>query len=63
MVGKTPYVSGQIPFNPKTMLLVSEDIKDQTKQWLENILGIGLEAGMKKEVWEENWGLGDYENK
>jgi enamine deaminase RidA (YjgF/YER057c/UK114 family) len=46
------------------MLLVSEDIKDQTKQWLENILGIVLEAGRrKKEVWEENWGLGDYENK
>lgn len=49
LTGKTLYVSGQIPFDPKTMQLVSEDIKDQTKQCLENILGIVLEAGMKKE--------------
>jgi 2-iminobutanoate/2-iminopropanoate deaminase len=47
--GGTLYVSGQIPFVPSTMTLVSEDIKDQTKQCLENILAIVEEAGLKKE--------------
>ena len=31
------YVSGQIPFVPATMTLVSEDVEEQTKQSLENI--------------------------
>lgn len=48
-VNGTLYVSGQIPFVPDTMTLISEDIKDQTKQSLENILGIVKEAGYKKE--------------
>jgi len=47
--GDTLYVSGQIPFVPSTMTLVSEDIKDQTRQCLENILAIVEEAGLKKE--------------
>ena len=49
MVKDTLYVSGQIPFVPETMTLVSEDIKDQTRQSLNNILGIVEEAGLKKE--------------
>ena len=32
LVNDTLYVSGQIPFVPETMTLVSEDIKDQTLQ-------------------------------
>ncbi|MGD9605667.1 MAG: RidA family protein [Bacilli bacterium] len=49
LVGKTLYVSGQIPFVPETMTVVSQDIKDQTKQSLENVLGIVKAAGMTKE--------------
>ncbi len=49
MVKDTLYVSGQIPFVPETMTLVSEDIKDQTRQSLNNILGIVKEAGLEKE--------------
>ena len=39
------YVSGQIPFVPATMTLVSEDVEEQTKQSLENIGAILKEAG------------------
>ncbi|WP_067139326.1 RidA family protein [Oceanivirga salmonicida] len=39
------YVSGQIPFVPATMTLVSEDVELQTKQSLENIGAILKEAG------------------
>ena len=39
------YVSGQIPFVPATMTLVSEDVEAQTKQSLENIEAILKEAG------------------
>ncbi len=49
LVNDTLYVSGQIPYVPETMTLVSEDIKEQTKQSLQNILGIVEEAGLKKE--------------
>jgi 2-iminobutanoate/2-iminopropanoate deaminase len=45
----TLYVSGQIPYVPETMTPAGQDIKSQTKQSLENILGIVLEAGFKKE--------------
>lgn len=41
----TLYVSGQIPFVPETMTLVSDDIKVQAKQSLENVKAIVLEAG------------------
>lgn len=44
-VGDTIYVSGQIPFVPETMELVSEDIQEQTKQCIENIKAIVEEAG------------------
>lgn len=39
------YVSGQIPFVPETMTLVSEDVQEQTKQSLENVGAILKEAG------------------
>lgn len=45
----TLYVSGQLPFVPETMTLVSHEIKEQTTKVLENILAIVTEAGLKKE--------------
>ncbi|MGX6591036.1 2-iminobutanoate/2-iminopropanoate deaminase [Cetobacterium ceti] len=39
------FVSGQIPFVPATMTLVSEDVQEQTRQSLENIKAILDEAG------------------
>jgi 2-iminobutanoate/2-iminopropanoate deaminase len=48
-VANTLYVSGQIPFVPETMTLISEDIKDQTKQSLNNVYAIVKAAGLKKE--------------
>ncbi|MDP0489093.1 MAG: RidA family protein [Fusobacterium sp. JB021] len=44
-VNGTLYISGQIPFVPETMTLVSEDVKDQTRQSLENLKAILDEAG------------------
>ena len=41
----TLYVSGQIPFVPSSMELVSDDIQEQTRQSLENIKAILTEAG------------------
>lgn len=49
LVKDTLYVSGQIPFVPETMTLVSNDISDQTRQSLSNILAIVEAAGLKKE--------------
>ncbi len=49
MENGTLYVSGQTPLIPKTMVLVSQDIKEQTKQCLVNILAIVEQAGFKKE--------------
>ena len=39
------FVSGQMPFVPETMALISEDIQDQTKQSLENVKAILEAAG------------------
>lgn len=39
------YVSGQIPFVSETMDLVSDDVKDQTRQSLENVKAILEVAG------------------
>ncbi|MGM0432843.1 MAG: RidA family protein [Spirochaetota bacterium] len=44
-VNETLYVSGQIPFVPETMQLVSSDISEQTRQSLKNIEAIVTEAG------------------
>ncbi len=49
LVNKTLYVSGQLPFDPKTMTLTSNRIGDQTRQCLTNILAIVEAAGLKKE--------------
>lgn len=48
-VKDTLYVSGQIPFDPKTNELISSDIKDQTRQSLQNVLAIVEKAGLTKE--------------
>ena len=51
LAGSTLYVSGQIPFVPETMTLVSDDIKEQTRQSLTNIQSIIEKAGFTiKEV-------------
>lgn len=39
------FVSGQIPFVPETMILVSDDVKAQTRQSLENVKAIVEAAG------------------
>ncbi|MCF2612998.1 MULTISPECIES: RidA family protein [Fusobacterium] len=44
-VNGTLYISGQIPFIPETMTLVSDDVKAQTRQSLENLKAILDEAG------------------
>ncbi|WP_300331252.1 RidA family protein [Fusobacterium sp.] len=44
-VNGTLYISGQIPFVPETMTLVSDDVKEQTRQSLENLKAILDEAG------------------
>lgn len=44
-VNGTLYVSGQIPFVPETMTLVSDDVKAQTRQSLENVKAILEVAG------------------
>ncbi len=46
MANNTLYVSGQIPMNPATSQLVKGDIKDQTRQVMENIGAILKEAGL-----------------
>ena len=44
-VNGTLYVSGQIPFVPATMQVVSDDVREQTKQSLENVKAIVEAAG------------------
>ncbi|MCX3068479.1 RidA family protein [Cetobacterium somerae] len=44
-VNGTLYVSGQIPFVPETMTVISDDVKEQTRQSLENVKAILEEAG------------------
>ena len=43
--GKWLFISGQIPLNPKTGRLVSQDIREQTAQVLENIEAVLESAG------------------
>lgn len=38
--GTMLFVSGQIPFDPKTMKLIGEGIKEQTTQVLENVKAV-----------------------
>lgn len=43
--GNTLYVSGQIPLDPVTMTLASDDVKGQTEQCLKNLKAIVEAAG------------------
>lgn len=43
------FVSGQIPFVPATMTLVSDDVRDQTRQSLKNVKAIVEAAGYSME--------------
>jgi 2-iminobutanoate/2-iminopropanoate deaminase len=45
IAGDFLFVSGQIPYIPETMTLISEDVQEQTKQALENVGAILEEAG------------------
>ena len=45
MTNNMLFVSGQIPFIPKTMVVSGNDIKSQTKQSILNVLAIVNEAG------------------
>lgn len=44
-INGTLYVSGQVPFIPETMIIISEDVKEQTRQSLENVKSILESAG------------------
>lgn len=44
-INGTLYVSGQIPFVPATMTVISDDVREQTRQSLENVKAILTEAG------------------
>jgi reactive intermediate/imine deaminase len=44
-VGRTVYLSGQIPLIPATMLLVEGDISDQIRQVFENLKAVAQAAG------------------
>ena len=46
LAGDTLYISGQIPYNPETMTLVSDDIQEQTQRCLENLKAIVEAAGL-----------------
>ncbi len=45
LAGNTLYVSGQIPFVPESMSLISEKIEEQTMQSLSNVKAIVEAAG------------------
>ena len=46
-VGNILYVSGQVPINPLTGQMVESDIILQTRQVMENLKNITIEAGYK----------------
>ncbi|WP_024480282.1 RidA family protein [Cellulophaga baltica] len=46
LAGNVLYISGQIPIDPKTGNLIEGDIKEETKQSMENLKAILEEAGM-----------------
>ncbi|MBU3023706.1 RidA family protein [Aestuariibacter sp. A3R04] len=43
--GTTVYLSGQIPLNPETMEMVSDDFAEQAKQVFENVKAVCEAAG------------------
>ncbi|UAL43340.1 RidA family protein [Shewanella inventionis] len=46
-VGSTVYLSGQIPLDPKTMTMVSDDFSEQVIQVFENLTAVCEAAGGK----------------
>ncbi|WP_243472108.1 Rid family detoxifying hydrolase [Winogradskyella sp. MH6] len=46
LVGNTLYTSGQIALHPKTMLLVTDTIEEETKQVMENMKAVLAAADM-----------------
>ncbi|TAI48544.1 RidA family protein [Flagellimonas allohymeniacidonis] len=46
LIKDTLYISGQIPINPSTGSLVEGNIKEETRQSMENLKAILEEAGM-----------------
>lgn len=46
-VGSTVYLSGQIPLDPKTMTMVSDDFAEQVVQVFENLTAVCEAAGGK----------------
>ncbi|MGX9461113.1 RidA family protein [Shewanella sp. A14] len=46
-VGNTVYLSGQIPLDPKTMTMVSDDFAEQVVQVFENLTAVCDAAGGK----------------
>lgn len=44
-VNNTVYLSGQIPLDPQTMTLVSDDISDQIRQVFDNLSAVCKAAG------------------
>jgi reactive intermediate/imine deaminase len=44
-VGSTVYLSGQIPLDPKTMTMISDDFSDQVVQVFENLTAVCEAAG------------------
>ncbi len=46
LAGNTLYISGQIPIDPSTGDLISDDIKKETRQCMENLKAILTEAGL-----------------
>lgn len=49
LMGDLLFVSGQVPLDPETMTIVSDDVKLQTHQVLKNLQAILNEAGMSLE--------------
>ncbi|GGD26064.1 RidA family protein [Pontibacillus salipaludis] len=45
-LGQIVFVSGQIPLNPSTMEIVSDDVSEQTTQVMKNVGAILEEAGL-----------------
>ncbi|WP_027964931.1 RidA family protein [Halalkalibacillus halophilus] len=45
-VENTLYISGQIPLDPSSMEIVSEDVEEQTKQVMKNVGAIIQEANL-----------------
>ena len=61
--GNTVYLSGQIPLDPATMALVSDDFEDQARQVFTNLKAVCEEAaGTLQDVVKLNLYLVDLEN-